>query len=211
VELAAELKKDSSVYVETCPQYLLLLESELLVEGPLRKFTPPARARSTSELETMWTFLRTGLIDYVSSDHAPSTRAAKAEGGVWEAPFGLPGIDTTFPVMLDAALRGRLSLEQLVRLYSTAPARIHRLFPRKGNLGIGADADLVIVDPGMNRLIDSRTVLSKAGWSPFAGRSVRGGVVGVVLRGQVVLDRGAVDDRLLGRFLPGPGYCEPRQ
>ena len=210
VELAVRLRGEGSVYVESCPQYLLLLEGELLRDGPLRKFTPPARARSTSELECMWALLSNGLIDYISSDHAPSTRAQKLAGGIWEAPFGLPGIDTTFPLMLDAALQGRISLEHLVQLYSMGPARIHRLFPRKGHLGVGADADMVIVDPTANRLIDDTTILSMAGWSPYAGRNVRGGVVDVILRGQVVVDRGVFDDRRLGQFLPGPGYRATR-
>jgi dihydroorotase (multifunctional complex type) len=195
----------AQLYAEACPQYFLLREWEVLEHGALRKFTPPARARSDADEEEMWDLLRTGILTHVSSDHAPSTRAQKAHGDIWEAPFGLPGLDTTMQVLLDAALRGRLTLEDLARVYSEVPAQIYGLFPRKGSLAVEADADFVLIDPHAESVIRDEDCLSKAGWSPFSGRPVRGRVVATFLRGEDIAREGEPRDGFLGRFLPGPG------
>jgi dihydroorotase (multifunctional complex type) len=184
--------------VESCPQYLTLLEAEVLEQGSLRKFTPPARAESARDLEEMWVALAAGSIDYVASDHAPSTLAQKREGSIWDVHFGLPGIDTTLAVLLDGAHAGRLTYERVVEVYSEAPARIYGLHPRKGSLDAGADADLVLVDPERRWTVRDEDVVSKAGWSPYAGRTFIGGAVRTFLRGRAP-KAGA------GRFLPGPG------
>ncbi|MGI9586531.1 MAG: dihydroorotase, partial [Acidimicrobiia bacterium] len=131
---------------ETCPQYFALRESDVLAEGALRKFTPPARVRSDAEEDRMWDLLRTGLLSHISTDHAPSTLEQK-HTGIWDAPFGLPGLDTTAPFLVDATTKGNLSIEDLARLYSEAPAKRYGLFPKKGSITVGADADFAIVDP----------------------------------------------------------------
>lgn len=189
---------------EACPQYFLLREADVLEAGPLRKFTPPARARGDDDEAAMWALLRTGGFTHLSTDHAPSTRAQKA-AGIWEAHFGLPGLDTTLPLLLDTALRGTVSLEDVVRVYAHAPAVRYGLHPRKGHLGVGADADLLLVDPSPQRTLRDADVISKAGWTPYAGRSVRGAVVAAFLRGTQVADRGRPLGQLAGRFLPGAG------
>lgn len=192
---------------EACPQYLALLEEEVIELGALRKFTPPARARTRAELDAMWAAVAGGRADYVSSDHAPSTREQKAAGSIWDVHFGLPGVDTTFSVLLDGAAGGRLSYERVVAVYSEAPARIYRL-PRKGRLTPGADADLVVVDPQQRWEVRDSDVLSKAGWSPFAGRTLRGRAVRTYVTGRLA----AADGEVVaapgwGRFLPGPGVA----
>ena len=117
---------------EACPQYLALDESEIRSEGALRKFTPPARSRNDDERDEMWRALRNGSLTHVATDHAPSTLEQKLEGDIWEAPFGLPGLDTTYPFMIDAALawrphhrRGRPPLRRY-------PRRALRPRPRQG-------------------------------------------------------------------------------
>jgi dihydroorotase (multifunctional complex type) len=194
VELIADARRRGvRVVGETCPQYLTLYEHETLEHGALRKFTPPARARSARDLEVMWTAVADGdLIDYVSSDHAPSTLAQKHDGSVWEAPFGLPGLDTTSAVLLDATWRGQLSLERAVELYAAAPARRYGLAPRKGALAPGADADVVLVDPDAERTLENGEIRSGAGWTPYDGRVVRGAVVATYLRGVAAFERGEV-------------------
>ena len=199
VELAGGL------IVESCPQYLTLLEQEADEKGPFRKFTPPARARDQGELDAMWAALRQGRIDYLSSDHAPSTASQKRDGSIWDVHFGLPGVDTTLPVLLDGAHAGRLTYERLVEVYSEAPARIYGL-RGKGRLHAGADADLVLVDPELAWYVRDEDVLSKAAWSPFAGRTLWGRAVATYLRGRLA----ALDGKVLaepgwGRFLAGPG------
>ncbi len=207
VAVAAQQKaQGAKLWVESCPQYFTLFEHETIQFGALRKFTPPARARSTAELEQMWQCLAEGQIDLVSSDHAPSTKAQKEEGSIWEAHFGLPGIDTTMSVLLDGAQRGLISYERVVEVYSERPAKLYGLYPKKGRLGAGADADIVLVDPESRWLVSDAEILSKAGWSPFSGRTLVGRAVATYLRGKLI----ASDGRVLaepgtGNFLPGLG------
>ncbi|MGH3501067.1 MAG: dihydroorotase [Nocardioidaceae bacterium] len=203
--VAAARSAGADLAAEACPQYLLLREEEVLEHGAFRKFTPPARARTDADEEAMWDLLRRGVLTHLSTDHAPATRAQKTAGNIWDVHFGLPGLDTTLPLLLDAALRGTLALEDVVRFYAEAPARRYGLYPRKGHLGPGADADLVLVDPIGEHALSDADVISKAGWTPYAGRSVRGSIVATYLRGEMVARDGAPCGELGGRFLPGPG------
>ncbi|MDH3261310.1 MAG: dihydroorotase family protein [Acidimicrobiia bacterium] len=190
---------------EACPQYFALREDEILEHGPFRKFTPPARVRSDSEQKEMLDLLAAGVFSHLATDHAPSTAAQKTAGNIWDAPFGLPGLDSTFPWLLDLALTGRIPLEKAVDLYAEAPARRYGLAPRKGRLGRGADADFVLVDPESTFTLTDETVISKAGWSPYSGRAFHGQVVGTYLRGTEIAFRGATHEARKGVFLPGPG------
>jgi dihydroorotase (multifunctional complex type) len=204
--VARERAAGGDVAAESCPQYLCLLERELLVHGAFRKFTPPARARSIVELDEMWEALRCGDIQYISSDHAPSTREQKTAGSIWDVHFGLPGIDTTTPILLDAAAGGRISHELVAAAYSEAPARTYGLYPRKGSLAVGADADIVLVDPSASWEVRDEDVISRAGWTPYAGRTLVGGVARTYLRGRLVAqDRNPLGAPGGGRFVAGPG------
>lgn len=203
--VAAARAAGADLAAEACPQYFLLREHEILDEGPFRKFTPPARVRTDRDEDAMWELLRTGALTHLSTDHAPATREQKTDGSIWDVHFGLPGLDTTFPLVLDAALRGKLALEDVVRRYAEAPARRYGLYPRKGHLGVGADADVVLVDPGRDWVLRDGDVISKAGWTPYAGRPVRGAVVATYLRGRPVAEDGVPRRERGGRFVPGPG------
>lgn len=194
----------ADIAAEACPQYFALDESEALIEGPLRKFTPPARIRSDAEREAMWAAVRSGAYSHFSTDHAPSTLAQKASGGIWDSPFGLPGLDTTFPFLLDAALRGRVELSDVTRLYSYNPAVRYGLAPRKGSISVGSDADLVLVDPTGTWTVNDADILSKAGWSPFSGRTFQGRLVATYLRGVEIARDGVPHDQRVGMFVPGP-------
>lgn len=190
------------IWAEGCPQYFYLREDEIEQLGAFRKFTPPARASAPNDFDAMWERLRSGAISYLSSDHAPSTRSQKTGGSIWDVHFGLPGIDTTFPVMLDAVCRGSLSLSRLVELYSLMPARVYGLYPRKGVLEVGSDADFILVDLKGSRMLRDEDILSKAGWTPFAGREVRGRVVATYLRGRKVAEGGrCLASPGIGRFI----------
>lgn len=203
--IAAARRLGADLAAEACPQYFLLREQELVTEGPLRKFTPPARARSDADEDALWALLRRGVLTHVSSDHAPATRGQKTGGSIWDVHFGLPGLDTTFPLLLDAALSGRLSLAELARVYARAPAQRYGLWPRKGDLRVGGDADFVLIDPGGQTRIDDDFVLSKAAWTPYAGRTARGAHVATYLRGDLVAEHGTPTRQFTGRFLPGRG------
>jgi allantoinase len=203
--IADARRRGADLAAEACPQYFLLREQELLTEHAFRKFTPPARARTEADEDAMWDLLRRGQLSHVSSDHAPATAEQKADGSIWDVHFGLPGLDTTLPLLLDAALRDRISLVDVARVYADAPARRYGLHPRKGRIAPGADADLVLVDPGGETVLTDEDVLSKAAWTPYAGRRVRGVHVATVLRGRVIAENSEPTRTFDGQFLPGPG------
>lgn len=188
--LQRERALGARLWLETCPQYLYLREDEILEHRGLRKFTPPARLRSASDAEEMWRRVAHGPITHISTDHAPATKAQKSEGSIWDVHFGLPGVETTLSLLLHAANEGRLSLERIVQLMCETPARLYGFYPRKGALAVGSDADVVLVDLAAERVLDDREVVSKAGWTPYAGRTVRGRPVMTFSRGQLVAQDG---------------------
>jgi dihydroorotase-like cyclic amidohydrolase len=151
----------------------------------------------------MWRLLREGVLTHISSDHAPSTLAQKNEGSLWDVHFGLPGIDTTMSALIDAAGRGYLSREDISRVYAEVPARLYGLWPTKGSLQVGFDADMALVDPAARWRIGNEDVISKAGWSPYSGREMHGRVVQTILRGQTIAADGQVDDERRGQWMAG--------
>ena len=185
-----ERELGATLSIESCPQYFYINSSEVREYGPTRKFTPPARDAPAGEL--MWKRLARGQIDLISTDHAPSTLDQKFASDIWGCPFGLPGVETTLTMLLDAVAEGKLTLQRLVQTYSEAPARLLGLYPRKGALRIGSDADVVLVDTEQEHILSNDTIVSKAGWTPFDGRRVKGRAVMTMLRGQVVAENGKV-------------------
>lgn len=206
--VSAERARGAHLAAEACPQYFLLREDEVLEQGALRKFTPPARSRTSNDEAEMWQLLHTGVLTHMSSDHAPSTLEQKADGGIWNAHFGLPGLDSTMAILIDAAVRGSLSFEDIARVYAETPAQQYGLWPSKGRIGVGADADLVLVDPAAHRTLRNEDVHSKAGWTPFDGREVQGTVVQTYLRGSLIAERAEPTDARTGRFIYGAGTTD---
>lgn len=204
--IAAERANGAKLGAEGCPQYFLLRESEVHQHGTLRKFTPPARARIDEDETQMWRLLRDGTLTHMSSDHAPSNLEQKANGDIWNVHFGLPGLDSTMAVLLDAAARGHLAYEDVVRIYSEVPAKTYGLWPNKGRIAAGADADVILVDPDETRTLTDEKVISKAGWTPFAGRHVTGQVMQTFLRGSLIAENGKPIDERIGEFRPGAGH-----
>jgi dihydroorotase len=143
--------------------------------------------------EPLWAALRDGTIDLVSTDHAPHTRAEKEPGWTdgWKAHTGTPSTQFYVPMLLDAAHQGRLSLERVVAITSTEPARVFGL-ASKGRLEVGADADIAIVDLDREWTIRDADVISNIDWTPYADRAVRGAIDRTLVRGRVVYEDGTV-------------------
>jgi len=210
--VAREADLGARVWAESCPQYFYLNEDEVLSHGAFRKFTPPARARSPEDAGQMWQRLQHGQIAYVATDHAPATRAQKQEGDIWQVHFGLPGVETTLSLMLHAVHEGHLTLQRLVEVVADVPARLYGLHPQKGTLQLGADADVTVVDLSRERVLRDEDVVSKAGWTPYAGRRVRGQVVMTLVRGRLVAEEGKpVGEPGWGRYIHGRHYPKRRE
>ena len=148
-------------------------------------------AHSNDHIECYWDALRNGVIDVVATDHAPHTLSEKMKGehDAWDAPSGYPGVETMLPLLIDATLRNKLSFERLAQVTSENPAKICG-FARKGVIALGKDADIVLIDPAQEWIVDQRQLHSKAGWSPFHGRRLRGRICNVLLRGNEISRNG---------------------
>ena len=159
-------------------------------------------AGGPEDQEALWGALNSGVIDAIASDHAPYPREEKDKGweNIFEAPSGGTGIQTHLPLMLDAVDKGKTTLKRLVETYSSNPARILGLYPRKGALFPGADADLVIVDPDASLQIKGEDLYSKQKVTAFEGYEGKGTPVTTIVRGEIVMEDGAV----VGK----PGYGE---
>ena len=166
------------------------------------KINPPLRSREA--MEEMWEFLKIGLIDMVSSDHAPWPLEKKQSADIFENASGAPGVETLFPLMFSEGVMKRgLSPVQLARILCENPARRFRLFPKKGSIALKADGDLAILDPRTEWTLRGERMHSSARWTPFEGMTIRGRVVSTILRGEVVYDGQEVKAQPgTGRFVP---------
>jgi dihydropyrimidinase len=202
------------VFAETCPQYLFLTAEDLDrpgIEGAKWMCSPPPRR--AADQEALWTALSLGDLQTISSDHAPYRFDETGKLRAGPAPNfkqianGLPGLELRLPLLFDAMVSdGRLGLEKFVELTATAPAKIYNLHPRKGSIAIGTDADIAIWDPNRRVTIADDMMHDLAGYTPYAGRTVRGWPVTVVSRGRVIVDNGRLSAPPgSGRFLPRSG------
>jgi dihydropyrimidinase len=196
------------VFAETCPQYLTLTQEIIEERGALAKIGPPIR--SAADQDALWAGLRDGRLQVVSSDHA--AKAKDATGDFLEQGFGSPQMETLLPVVYDGGVnRGRLSLVRLVQVLCENPARIFGLYPRKGTLVTGSDADLVVIDPNREFTIRAENQHSKVGYTLYEGRRVLGWPEMSFQRGRPVLWQGkVVMEPGSARFLPTlPAQTEP--
>jgi dihydropyrimidinase len=201
------------VWAETCPQYLLLGDAEMARLGPFAKIGPPLRPEGGPDRGAMWAGLAGGYIHTVASDHAPRPPRFQEPGRTnifvdaqgKPIPFGAPSLETLAPLVYSEGVARRgLPLSWMARVLAENPARIFGLFPRKGAIRVGADADLTIWDPAAEWTIEQRQHLSVAGYTPYEGWRVRGRPWMTLVRGHVVLNPdGALEQKPgFGHFLP---------
>jgi dihydropyrimidinase len=199
-----------NIRAETCPQYLLLTEADLDLpdfEGAKCMCSPPPRDKASQA--ALWQGLKDGLFDILSSDHAPyrfDAEGKKLHGT--DASFrkvanGLPGLETRAPILFsEGVVAGRIDIERFVALNSSNAARIYGLYPRKGTISVGADADIAIWDPEKKVVIRNADLHHNVDYTPFEGMMVQGWPVTVLSRGDVVCDAGVLHGaKGRGRFL----------
>jgi len=184
--------------VETAVPHLTLVAPDCYERlGTYAQMNPPIR--DEPHRAALWHAIAEGLIDVVGSDHAPHTRAEK-DGLYPQTPSGLPGVQTLVTIMLDHLNAGRLTLERLVDLTSTGPARVFGI-AGKGRIACGYDADFTIVDLKAKRRIENRWIASRCGWTPYDGLETVGWPVATILRGSIVMRDGAIQGTPQGRKL----------
>lgn len=196
--------RSARVSAEVTPHNLLLDESEILRRGPIAKVVPPLRSRA--DLASVQAALRDGVIDIVATDHAPHLPEEKALGDedLAKAPGGFPGVQTLLPLMLHLADSGVIDYPRLVRACCEAPARLFGLFPAKGALRTGSDADLVVIDPRKPFVIRNDDQQSRARLTPFDGWRAPATQVLTMLRGKVIARGTQLTAERGGRFVrPG--------
>jgi len=197
-------RSGQKVYAETCPQYLCLTDRCYGYENGLDYvMAPPLRKQSDCSL--LWKAIGSGEIDTVGTDHCSFSRADKIKLGcdsVFKAPSGIPGIETRLPVLFsEGVIKGRISLEQFVGITSTNPSRILGL-EYKGRIEAGADADIVIIDPGTEYVLSKDSLHQAADYTPYDGMRIRGLPTHIWLRGKaVIINRIFAAEKPFGRFV----------
>jgi dihydroorotase (multifunctional complex type) len=174
---------------ETTPHNLFLTADDLVKAGMLAVTMPPVRERK--HITALWRGVKDGCVDILASDHAPHALEEKKAKSVWNVKVGIPGLETTLPLLLTAVKLGRLSLADVVRLMSKKPAEIFGLKGR-GSLEEGNVADLTVVDLNREYKIDASKFHSKAKYSPFDGWKVEGKPVKAFVNGKLVMDEGEI-------------------
>lgn len=185
-----------NVYVETCPHYLTLDITSGL--GSRGKVNPPLR--QPSDRDALWAAVADGRVDVIGSDHVPRHFSAK-DKDLWSASAGFPGTGTLLPLLLTEARRRGIPVERVVDLVATRPAQLFGLAPRKGSIAIGADADLVVIDPNATTEVRAQTQHSGARYSVWEGATADVAVQHTILRGQVAVEDGQLRE-VTAQYLP---------
>lgn len=205
-EIDQARQRGQTVYSETCPQYLTLDDSVYCQADWLEsaKFVCAPPIRKKSDQDALWDGLKDGRVQTVSTDHCSFTTQQKLAGrdDFTTIPGGLPGVETRGEVMYTAGVAaGRIDLPTLCRVLSENPARLYGLYPRKGCIAPGADADIVVYDPAAAHTLRAADMVSRCDYSPFEGFQTSGSIDAVYLRGQLAVAHGTVQN-VQGQYLP---------
>ena len=206
-EVLAARARGQKVYVETCPHYLLLDDSRYYQDdySASARYICAPPLRKKEDQDVLWKALANGTIQTVSTDHCSFTLQQKdaGKGDFTKIPGGLPGVETRGELLYTYGVAaGRITKEQMCALLSENPARLYGAYPRKGVLAPGSDADIVVYDPSADHTITAATQHSQAGYTPFEGFAVTGGIAQVYLRGQLAVDHGTCKAGPIGTYIP---------
>jgi dihydropyrimidinase len=199
--------KGQPVYAETCPQYLFLSDTsydEPDLGGLKYMMSPPIRKRRDSE--ALWQGIQEGTIDVIATDHCPFDFKLKRQLGKDDfsrSPCGLPGIELRVPLMFsEGVIKGRISPNRFVEIVSTAPAKIMGLYPQKGHIAPGSDADITIIDPERRCFVAHKMLHENVDFTPYEGMNIQGWPILTMVRGQIVAKDGEfLGKKGFGRFL----------
>jgi len=199
------------VWAETCPQYLLLSAADMDRPGfEMAKFICSPPLRSEADQSALWEALSDGTIDLVASDHAPyrlhdpnGKLSCGADAPFTSIPNGVPGLESRLPLLFsEGVVKGRLTARQFVALASSNPARLYGMYPRKGTIAEGSDADLVVWDPDREAVLSHAALHDAMDYTPFEGMRVTGWPACTISRGEIVWDGRSVHGNAgRGRFV----------
>jgi len=203
--LAEREKGRSNYYIETCPHYLTHTTEFGKLMG---KVTPPIRSKS--DLQSMWSALRNGIVDTIGTDHVANRLELKmGKGDIWTALSGFPGIATMLPVLLSQGVNeDRIGIERVAEVTSYNTARIFGIYPKKGTIEPGSDADLTIVDLDLEKTVTPDLLQSYSDYTIYDGWKLRGWPVMTIVRGKIIMEDGQVANEALGHgeFIPRPFF-----
>jgi len=193
-------EKGQTVYAETCPHYLTLTDKDLQKNGPLAKIGPPLR--TSHDIDVLWKSVKDGLIDVIATDHAAKDK--RIDEDFFKAGFGAPGAENLLTVTYQKSVNeGRVDLCTLVRALSETPAKIFGLYPQKGILQEGSDADIVLFDPTRKHTVTQKTQHSNASYTLYEGLECCGAPVLTMQRGEILVDELEIKStKGRGVFLP---------
>jgi dihydroorotase len=169
---------------ETCPCYLFLNSADYERLGSVIRVNPPVREAKDSA--QIWEALQNGVVDMIATDHAPHLPEEKRKDNIWEADCGFPGVETQMRLMLSEVNRGQMTLEHYVKISSVNPAKSFGMWPMKGRIGIGAHADIAVVDMAREETIRAVDLHSKGKITPFEGTKTKGAAIHTLVRGTFV-------------------------
>lgn len=185
------------ISTEVTPQHLLLNTDDYERIGTLAQMNPPLRSKENNEI--LWKALLDGVIDCIATDHAPHTLAEKAKPYP-HSPSGMPGVETSLVLMLTEYKKGRCTLAQVVKWMCSNPAKLYNI-PYKGEIKVGYDADVILVDLKNYKPVVKENLTTKCGWSPFEGWSLTGWPVYTIVLGNMVLEKGKLNTQIRGKAL----------
>lgn len=195
VQYLSKHKSNGPISVEVCPQHFLLSAPFIYEKiGAYAQMNPPLRDMEHGK--ALWEGLTSGVIDCIATDHAPHTHEEKANP-FGSAPSGMPGVETSLPLMLDRANRGLCKLEDVVKWMCEKPVELYNV-QNKGQIKPGFDADLVLVDMDQKKTIENGKLFTKVNWSPYNGWTTQGWPVRTIVGGETVFLDGEVDESIRG-------------
>lgn len=189
-------KEGYNVTAETCPHYLFLTNKDFETIGPKMKVYPLVKYQE--DQDRLWQAINDNVITIICSDHAPHTEEEK-DGELEEIPAGMCGVETLAPLMINAVSDGKITIQKLVALLSENPAKEYGLYPKKGTIQVGSDADITIVDMAVDYQLDKNTLHSKSKVTAYDGMSLKGKPTATIVNGVTVMKDGNIIEELKGK------------